>query len=131
MSGSAVATRIARVPVHPPERDVARRLAHDEAGDDGSNRDPPHERVNQVQAPANIAAEYEYSVLKVCRPRNQQNKEDGKPAAGFGSRIHALSPVGKRYRAKFARVNANLRTADRKASSALHPRMRSRTPPVI
>jgi hypothetical protein len=45
--------------------------------------------------PANTAAEHEYLALELRRSSDQDNKEDGKPAAGFGPRIHALSSVGK------------------------------------
>jgi len=52
---------------------------------------------------------------------DQDNKEDGKPAAGFGPRIHALSSVGKRYRAKFDRVNVNLKAPRRKDNQRIAP----------
>ena len=72
--------------------------------------------------PANIAAEHEYLALEIRRSSDQHNKEDGKPAAGFGSRIHALFSVGKRYCAKFARVNANVKAWTREGNPRIAPR---------
>jgi hypothetical protein len=52
---------------------------------------------------------------------DQHHKEDGKSATGSVSRIHAVSSVGERYRAKFARVNANLKSTHKERQSRTAP----------